>query len=37
MNEEFLKIIAIIILTAVFSVTLRKSRPEYSFLLILFA
>lgn len=35
MNEEFIKIIVVIIITALFSVTLKSHRAEYSFLLTL--
>ena len=36
MSEEFLKIIAIIVIVASLSVTLRNHRPEHSFLLTVF-
>lgn len=36
MSEEFLKIIAVLIITAVFSLVIKNHRPEYSFLLVLF-
>lgn len=35
MSEEFLKIIVIVIITALLSLTLKSYRPEYSFLLTL--